>query len=172
MTALKLHISVQKHSRRNKEDSSTALNHRGKDYLCWQWSWRPNIWPNFPQWSVISLLLRDMESEESCLVFVVNLSLCRTPQRGSSECSKLGIRTLWPQPAQRQIGLPVLYVKLPARKHRPAGYSATPATTPLLQPNCAGVPLSKLLCILGAQEMGRTLRMVGGWSWTFFRNPC
>lgn len=35
-------------------------------------------------------------------------------------------------------------------------------TTPLLQPNCDGVPLSKLLCILGAQAMGRTLRMVGG----------
>lgn len=60
--------------------------------------------------------------EESCLVFVVNLSFCRTPERGSSECSKLGIRTLWPQPVQRQIGLPVLYVKLPARKRRPAGY--------------------------------------------------
>ncbi|KAI3357686.1 hypothetical protein L3Q82_016090, partial [Scortum barcoo] len=83
-----------------------------------------------------------------------------TPERGSSECSELGIRTLWPQPAQRQIGLPVLYVKLPARKRRPAGYSATPATTSLSQPNCDGVPLSKLLCILGTQEMGRTLRMV------------
>lgn len=35
-------------------------------------------------------------------------------------------------------------------------------TTPLLQPNCDGVPLSKLLRILGAQAMGRTLRMVGG----------
>ncbi|KAG7228270.1 hypothetical protein INR49_009131 [Caranx melampygus] len=33
-------------------------------------------------------------------------------------------------------------------------------TTPLLQPNCGGVPLSKLLCILSAQEMGRTLRMI------------
>lgn len=39
--------------------------------------------------------------------------------------------------------------------------------TPLLQPNCDGVLLSKLLCILGAQAMGRTLRMVGGYSWTF-----
>lgn len=56
-------------------------------------------------------------------MFVVNLTLYRTPEPGSSECSKLGIRTLWPQPVQRQIGLPVLYVKLPARKHRPTGYS-------------------------------------------------
>lgn len=42
-----------------------------------------------------------------------------------------------------------------------------PRTTPLLQPNCDGVPLSKLLCILGAQEMGGTLWMVGGENWTF-----
>ena len=98
-------------------------------------------------------------TEESCLVFVVNLSLCRTPERGSSECSKLGIRTLWPQPVQRQIGLPVLYVKLPARKHRPTGYSA--------QLLCCSQTVTGSHCLScfafwEAQEMGRTLRMEGG----------
>lgn len=153
--ALKLHIKLNK-------DSSTALNSRAQEakMFCvdgeaedFYLTKLPSVIHNFPPFS------ETWTEEESCLVFVANLSLCRTPERGSSEYSKLGIQTLWPQPVQRQIGLPVLYVKLPARKHRARRVLRT---TPLLQPNCDGVPLSKLLCILGAQEMGRILKMVGG----------
>ena len=84
-------------------------------------------------------------------MFSVNLSQTRTPLQRYSECSKLGNQTLWPLPVRRQIGPPVLYVKLLARKLWPAGYSKPSL---LLQPNCGRVPLSKLLCILGVERQG------------------
>lgn len=67
--------------------------------------------------SLLSHFRQNRRGGVSCLLLISFLR--RTLQLGSSESSKLGIQTLRMQPAQRQIGPPVLYVKLPVRKHSP-----------------------------------------------------
>lgn len=104
------------------------------------------ICPKLP--SVVASSSPKAWREQPCLLLFLNLSLCRTPQRGSSR-SKLGLQTLWRQPVPRQIGQGVLYVKLKARRHRSAGHSLKKLL--LLQRNSGGVPPSKLRCSLGAK---------------------
>lgn len=100
---------------------------------------------------------------ESCLVFVVNLSLCRTPEWGSLVFQAGD--TDFVAAACAETDRPVCFICKAASQKTQA--RRVLCTTPLLQPNCDEVPLSKLLCILGAQEMGKTLWMVGRQSWTF-----
>lgn len=99
----------------------TALNNSGKDSFCWRWRGETFIWPNFPSVINSSSLRHGQKSHVWCLLLI---SPCAELQSEVPQRSKLGIQTLLPQPVQRQIGLSVLYVKLPARKHGPAGYSA------------------------------------------------
>lgn len=75
----------------------------------------PLQWPNFPP------RRHGQKSHVWCLL----ISPCAgTPERRSSAFQPRPCRLFCGAPVPRQIGPPVLYVKLPAGKHRPSGRSA------------------------------------------------
>lgn len=139
--------------------TSPTVDFRSFTLICFEQQWQrlflltvkgeTRIWPNSP-----SLINGSSETwtEGPCLVFVVNLSLCRTPHWGSSVFQAGD--TDFVATACAETDRPVCFIcKAASQKARARRVLCR---TPLLKPNCDGVPLSKLLCILGAQGMGRT----------------
>lgn len=73
---------------------------------------------------VFLFVRRDWRSHVLCLLVISPRAELHSEDPQSAQ--SWGFWTLWPQPAQRQIGPLILYVKLPARTHRPAGCSTQP----------------------------------------------